>query len=110
MGPFTKGSDTYPQIQFETNGPASEILCNVVTGAGCTVPPVGPSGPTFYPFWTLGNSPSGCVWNFGNVIPGQTKQSFGGAAEYGTPDTSRFAGPSLSPVTTTPHSTTSSPP
>src|SRR5216684_8867726 len=33
IGPFTNGSNTYPQIQFETNGPASEILCNVVTGA-----------------------------------------------------------------------------
>jgi hypothetical protein len=107
IGPFTNGADTYPQIQFETNGPASEILCNVVTGAGCTVPPVGPGGPTFYPFWTLGNSPSGCVWNFGNVIPGQTVQSFGGAAEYGTPDTSRFAGTFISPVMNNPQFSTS---
>src|SRR5712692_3997293 len=107
IGPFTNGADTYPQIQFETNGPASEILCNVVTGAGCTVPPVGPGGPTFYPFWTLGNSPSGCVWNFGNVIPGQTVQSFGGAAEYGAPDTSRFAGTFISPVMSNPQLGTS---
>lgn len=35
---------------------------------------------------------TGCVWNFGNVIPGTTQQSFGGAAQYGTPNVARFAG------------------
>ncbi len=79
----------------------------MVTGAGCTVPPVGPSGPTFYPFWTLGSSQAGCAWNFGNVIPGQTVQSFGGVAEYGAPDTSRFAGTFISPVMSNPQFSTS---
>jgi hypothetical protein len=104
-GPLT-GGQPYPQIQFETDLPASESLCNVVTGAGCTAPPVGPNGPTFYPFWTLGNlhghSPNGCAWHFGNVIPGQTIANFGGDAEYGTPDVARFGGTLTSAVISNP--------
>jgi len=42
------------------------------------------------------------VWNFGNVIPGRTVQSFGGDAEYGTPDIARFGGTSTSPVLSNP--------
>jgi hypothetical protein len=106
IGPFTNGSNTYPQVQFETNGPQSEILCNVVTGAGCTVPPVGPSGPAFYPFWTLGSSSQGCAWNFGNVISGKTVLNFGGVGEYGTPDVTRFAGTFISPAMSNPQFST----
>lgn len=100
IGPFTNGLDTYPQIQFETDGPASEANCNVGTGAGCTIPPLGPgNAPTFYPFWTLSK---GCLWNFGNTIPGRTAQSFGGPAEYGTPDIAIFGGTSTSAVLSNP--------
>jgi len=42
------------------------------------------------------------VWNFGNVIPGRTINSFGGDAEYGTPDIARFGGTSTSPVLSNP--------
>jgi hypothetical protein len=49
-GPFTNGH-RYPKIQFEANVGASEFLCDVATGAGCTVPP---QSARFYPFWTLG--------------------------------------------------------
>jgi len=102
LGPFSRGR-TYPDVQFETDLAASEILCNVATGAGCTAPPIGAA---FYPFWTLGSPQGGtdrladseCVWNFGNVIPGTTLQSFGGAAEYGTPDVARFGGTLTSAV------------
>ena len=104
-GPLTHGKP-YPQIQFETDLAASEILCNTATGAGCTVPPVGPNGPTFYPFWTLGHlrglSNNRCVWNFGNVIPGQTIATFGTDAEYGTPDVARFGGTLTSAVISNP--------
>jgi hypothetical protein len=107
LGPFTRVGGVYPTVQFETDVGASEILCNVATGAGCTAQP---SGAAFYPFWTLGSlgsrspgflgSPGGatngghrlCLWNFGNVIPGTTVQSFGGTSEYGAPDVARFAG------------------
>jgi hypothetical protein len=100
IGPFT-GGRTYPTIQFESNVGGSSNLCDVATGAGCTVPPISAK---FYPFWTLGSprgrqsqrAPHGlCVWNFGNVLP-TTTQSFGGDAEYGTPDLARFAGTSTS--------------
>jgi hypothetical protein len=46
IGPFTDGH-RYPQIQFETDLGASEIDCNIATGAGCTAPPLGPGGPAF---------------------------------------------------------------
>lgn len=101
LGPFDAQGHTYPTIQYESNVPASEILCNTQTGAGCTVPPVGAA---FYPFWTLGalanNGPLSnvCVWNFGNVIPGVTRQDFGRTAEYGTPNLARFGGTSISAV------------
>lgn len=96
LGPFTPRGGVYPTIQFETNVGGSEILCNTETGAGCTVPPVGAA---FYPFWTLGRTPGlgrVCAWNFGNVIAHRTVRSFGGDAEYGTPDIARFGGTSTS--------------
>jgi hypothetical protein len=102
IGPFTRAGHLYRQIQFESNVPASEILCDVTTGAGCTVKP---QGSQFYPFWSLNNSqrvdgaPRGvCVWNFGNVLPGVTKRTFGKDAQYGVPDVARFGGTNTSPV------------
>src|SRR5690348_8216576 len=72
-GPFQASGKPYPQIQFETNVGASEILCDTATGNGCTVPP---QGSKFYPFWSLsplfpalGSHVTACVWNFGNVLP-----------------------------------------
>jgi hypothetical protein len=89
-------------MQFETNAPASEALCDVVTGDGCTAPP---AGAAFYPFWSLTNQLSGsgaCVWNFGNDIANVTTNDFGGDAQYGTPDVARFAGTLTSPVMANP--------
>ena len=102
-GPFDAAGNPYPSIQFETNVGASESLCNTATGAGCTVPPLDAA---FYPFWTIGKSDSQfqkgkdstCLWSFGNRIANVTTSDFGQDAEYGTPDTSRFAGTSTSPV------------
>jgi len=111
IGPFDRSGHLYPQIQFESNAPASEILCDVTTGAGCTVKP---QGSEFYPFFTLNNSqklagtgaPNGvCVWNFGNVIPGVTQRNFGKDAEYGSPDVARFGGTNTSPVRANPATT-----
>ncbi|HEV2371151.1 MAG TPA: hypothetical protein VGS19_03185 [Streptosporangiaceae bacterium] len=102
IGPFT-GGHTYPNIQFETDLAASEITCDVATGAGCAAPPIGPNGPAFYPFWSLAHGPEGgCVWNFGNNIAGRTVQNFGMDAEYGTPDVARFGGTLTSPVMSNP--------
>jgi hypothetical protein len=87
---------TYPQIQFETDIAGSEFDCNIATGAGCTAPP---AGAEFYAFWSLGKSGSlGCAWNFGDVIPGQTVNNFGGDAEYGAPDVARYGGTITSAV------------
>jgi hypothetical protein len=103
IGPFDRSNNPYPSIQFETDLAASEIQCNVTTGAGCSAPP---SGATFYPFWTMRNGSlphipnhsTACMWNFGNTIPLVTTQDFGGAAQYGTPDLARFAGTLVSRV------------
>jgi hypothetical protein len=99
-GPLSRGQ-AYPDIQFETNAAASESLCDVATGAGCTAPP---QGAAFYPFWSLASqSASGaCVWNFGNDIANVTTNDFGKDAQYGTPDVARFGGTLTSPVTANP--------
>ncbi len=104
LGPFTGSGATYPQIQFETDAPGSESLCNPTTGKDCVVKPLGSA---FYPFWTLTSKekikgfrlPKGtCIWNFGNVIPGVTTQNFGKDAQYGLADIARFGGTDASKV------------
>ncbi len=99
VGPFSHGR-SYPNIQFETDIAGSEANCNVTTGAGCTARP---AGAKFYAFWSLGRSHQlGCVWNFGNVIPGRTVSDFGRDAQYGTPDIARYGGTLTSPVLANP--------
>jgi hypothetical protein len=96
LGPFDSSGHTFPNIRYETDVPASEILCNTATGAGCTA---FPTGANFYPFWSLGHSNllrGICVWNFGNDIPGTTVLDFGKQAQYGTPELTRFAGNAIS--------------
>ena len=104
-GPFQASGKPYPQIQFESNVGASEILCDTATGAGCTVPP---QGSDFYPFWSLvplhsalGSHKNLCLWTFGNVLP-KTLETFGKDAQYGVPNVARFAGTSTSPVQANP--------
>ncbi len=103
IGPFTAGGKPYPTIQFESDIGGSSNLCDVATGASCTVPPVSAA---FYPFWSLANSGgrswSGpaqsavCVWNFGKAIRGVTSQDFGGDAQYGTSNVARYGGTIIS--------------
>ena len=107
-GPFQASGKPYPQIQFETDVAASEILCNTTTGVGCTALPIGAQ---FYPFWSLspqfsalGSHRTSCVWNFGNVLP-RTIKTFGKDAQYGTPNVARFAGTVISPVQSNPEFT-----
>jgi hypothetical protein len=124
MGPFFNASSrspgsSYPDVQFETDALASEGFCNVSSGLGCTVPPIGAA---FYPFWSLGhgslfggldtsdqaamggqgNGGAACVWNFGNVIPGTTVNSLGMDSEYGIADIARYGGTATSPVMANP--------
>ncbi len=88
----TSSGQTYPRIQFVTDLSASEQTCDLTTGAGCTVPPLGPGD--FYPYWALVRDPElGCTWQFGNV---QTGENFGGDAQWGsvTPSSiGAFTGP-----------------
>ncbi len=107
-GPFQANGRPYPQIQFETNVGASEILCDTATGTGCTAPP---QGSNFYPFWSLnpqrsalGSHQTSCFWSFGNVLP-RTFETFGKDAQYGTPDVARFGGTSTSAVQANPEFT-----
>jgi hypothetical protein len=96
-GPFQANGKPYPTVQFETDVAGSESLCTVTTGAGCTAPP---GGANFYPFYSLTSAQhlfgQGCTWNFGNVIPGVTTQTFGKDAEYGTSDVARYGGTVIS--------------
>jgi hypothetical protein len=99
LGPFQLNGRPYPTIQFESNVGGSSNLCDVGTGANCTVPP---EGAAFYPFWSLaqfgsriGNHSANCLWNFGED-PAGTIRDFGKDAQYGTPDVARFAGTIIS--------------
>jgi hypothetical protein len=109
-GPFTASGAPYPQIQFETDAPGSEFLCNLATQFNCVVPPLGAK---FYPWWTLTNKasqrigtglfpPGACTWNFGNRIPHVTTRNFGGDAEYGAADFARFGGTATSKIIANP--------
>ena len=85
----------YRHFQFMTDASASELNtnCDLLTGAGCVLPPDGPG--SFYPFWTLAKVNGSCVWEFGNMSNGS---SFGGAAQYGTVrpgSLGAFVGPAL---------------
>jgi hypothetical protein len=103
-GPFTNGK-AYANVQYETDAPASEELCNISTGTDCVVPPVGAPG-KFYPFWSLTNKlalkgvtgQGACLWLFGNDIKNVTTQDFGKEAQYGKPDLARFGGTTISKV------------
>ena len=108
IGPFLGSGKPYPQIQFETDAPGSESLCNTTTGKDCVVKPLGSN---FYPFWTLTSKETikgvrtpraACIWNFGNVIPGVTRQTFNKDAQYGLSDIARYGGTDASKVLTNP--------
>jgi hypothetical protein len=109
-GPFDQSGATYPQIQFETDAPGSEFLCNIFDGLNCDVPPLAAK---FYPYWTLTNkqgigslfATGSCIWNFGNTIKGITTKALGKDAQYGAPDVVRFGGTNTSPVINNPEVT-----
>jgi hypothetical protein len=68
----TTGGHRYPNLQFETDLPASEITtCQPGSLSGCTAPPPNSPG-NFYPYWTQARVGGQCVWEFGNMTNGRT--------------------------------------
>jgi len=102
VGPFQANGRPYPQIQFETDINGSAFLCQTSTGVGCVVPP---TDANFYPYYSLsglhpyalGSYQASCAWNFGGNLA-NTVNNFGGDAQYGTPDVSRYGGTLTGPV------------
>ena len=71
LQPTTNGA-RYPNLQFETDVPASELTtCNPSTPSGCTAPAPNTPG-NFYPYWTQARVGGQCVWEFGNMTNGNT--------------------------------------
>jgi hypothetical protein len=96
-----RGRDIYVNpfatFQFETGASAKDLTC--INSSNCVVPP---QGAAFYPFFALRTGDPGfrkrgredneaeqCVLIFGN-FSGQAINNFGGDAQYGSPDVTRF--------------------
>jgi hypothetical protein len=81
--PLTNGAN-FERAAFETDLPAVEGYCNVLTGAGCTNPPVGDNGTAFYPFFSTGTAITGnkkaCVWDEGGPNIKDATNNFGGSS------------------------------
>jgi hypothetical protein len=83
----TTGQDyttPYPTAAFETDLPAIEGKpCNTHSGVQCTLIPTTDNGTpaAFYPFYSTAPTSSGCVWEFGDAIPGSN--TYGENAQYG---------------------------
>lgn len=75
----------YREAGFETDLPATESTCNSNTGEGCTLIPQTDQGTpaNFYPFYSKTRTAAGCIWQFGNDIPGETS-NFHQNAQYGS--------------------------
>jgi hypothetical protein len=74
------GARHYPQLQFLTDNPATNIKCNPALPDTCRVPPVQAPG-QFYPYWTLARVSGACVWEFGQLPNGN---DIGKDKQYGT--------------------------
>ena len=75
--------------RFEADIPAVDQACNVITGAGCTVPP---NGAAFYPWFHLISANGGCAWALSNDIPGQLNGFGGVQAAWGPLELTDFGG------------------
>jgi hypothetical protein len=81
---LTNGAN-FDRVAFATDLPAIEPYCNVLTGAGCTNPPLNGNGqPTFYPFFSTGTAITGpkkaCVWDEGGPNIMDATDTFGGSS------------------------------
>ena len=94
--PTTGDGGGYSQMQFLTDNPATNSLCNPQSGqtADCVVPP--PQAPgQFYPYYTQAKVDDACVWEFGQMMNGNT---FGGAQQYGSFTTALGLAEDASPI------------
>jgi hypothetical protein len=75
----------YEHSALEADLPDIESTCNTETKVGCTLIPTTDQGTpaAFYPFYTTSHGSSGCVWEFGNNIPGEIS-NFGAHDQYGS--------------------------
>jgi hypothetical protein len=78
-------NQAYDRAAFEADLSRIEGTCNRATGAGCTLIPITDDGDPaeFYPFFTNATVRGACNWQFGNSIPGDTRE-FGRNAQYGS--------------------------
>jgi len=82
-------SSVITHTRFEADIPAVDAACNVITGAGCTVPP---NGAAFYPWFHLITANGGCAWALSNDIPGQLNDFGGLQAAWGPLESTDFGG------------------
>src|SRR5215472_12890070 len=91
--PLTGPGDSvqYSRVAFESNTPRIEPGNCRFTGVGCTLIPNTDKGTpaAFYPFFSAFQNgvpdeqgDNGCMWGFGNNLPGATN-NFGGNTQYG---------------------------
>ena len=91
--PMTGPGDSvqYSRVAFEANIPRLEPGQCRFTGVGCTPLPITDKGSpvAFYPFFSAfqdgvpnEQGDNGCMWGFGNNLPGATN-NFGGNTQYG---------------------------
>jgi hypothetical protein len=84
----------YPQSVFEANLPRLEGGTCRASGTGCTYFPTTDSGQpaAFYPFFSAfpeeGGDAQGCMWGFGNSMPG--RNDFGRNNQYGPPISNNY--------------------
>jgi hypothetical protein len=83
----------YSQSAFEANLPRLEGGNCRFHGTGCLPIPLTDSGQpaAFYPFYstiTQGGDAQGCMWGFGDTLPGAN--NFGGSTEYGPPISNNY--------------------
>ena len=74
---FGDGEHAYDRVAFEADLPRIEFsTCDRTTGSGCTLIPTTDDGAPadFYPFFTNADVGGTCNWQFGNSIPGDTRE------------------------------------
>jgi hypothetical protein len=92
--PTTVDGTGYSQIQFLTDNPATNSLCDPTAPVDCVVPPPQTPG-QFYPYYTQAKVNGACVWEFGNMANGNT---FGGDQQYGSFTTALGLAEDASPI------------
>jgi hypothetical protein len=82
-------SDQISQVRFETDIPAVDAACNVITGDGCANPP---NGANFYPWFHTITAHGACAWTLSNDLPGQISNFGGEQAAWGPLERTDYGG------------------